>query len=328
MTRDSVARPGPSATFHDVSADTVISVTDLHVSYGGTPAVNGITFDVRQGEVFGLLGTNGAGKTTTLDVLEGYRSPTSGTVEVLGHDPLKDRDAIAPSMGIMLQEAGFFDTLTVAQTVKAWRRFYRRPRGFDEALGIVGLEDRADVRVSALSGGERRRLDLTLALLGKPDLLFLDEPTTGMDPEGRRQCLDLVENTVREGMTVVLTTHYLEEAEHLADRVAIMHRGTIRRHGSLREVIDDQKDAHIRFSLGAEASRALPEVFAAQLEPTADGVQALIATHDTQSTLTALLGWANDHGVRLRDLDVKRSSLQDVFLGLADESTTTKEVQR
>lgn len=298
----------------------VIEVRDLTVEYGSTAAVAGTSFDVQQGEVFALLGTNGAGKTTTLDVLEGYREATHGHVSVYGMDPVKDRDRLAPRLGIMLQEAGFFETLSVAQTVKAWRKYYRAPRALADALEMVGLAHKADTRVGQLSGGERRRLDLALALLGHPDLLFLDEPTTGMDPEGRRASLDLVGGLVREGMTVVLTTHYLEEAEQLADRVAIMHRGTIKRMGSVAEVVAGAGVTRVRFTVSAEVARAIPAPLRPALTDKGDRVAVEVRSSDPQLALGRLLHWADESGVTLDELEVRRGSLEDVFLGLADQS--------
>ncbi|MEP7331772.1 MAG: ABC transporter ATP-binding protein [Terracoccus sp.] len=302
-----------------MSTDTVIEVNDLRVDYGTTTAVDGTSFTVRRGEVFALLGTNGAGKTTTLDVLEGYREATAGAASVFGVDPLRNRDRMAPRIGIMLQDAGFFETLTVRQTVTAWRRFYRGPRSFDEAVGLVGLSHRVDTRVSSLSGGERRRLDLALALLGHPELLFLDEPTTGMDPEGRHQSLELVAGLVREGLTVVLTTHYLEEAEQLADRVAIMHRGSIRRMGTLEEVRAECGDARIGFEVPTEIAPLLPATLLASVDHRHGSARVEVRDPDPERLLRLLFAWADAHDVTILGLEVRRGSLEDVFLSLPDE---------
>ena len=309
------------ATFYrwGMSTDTVIEVNDLRVDYGTTTAVDGTSFTVRRGEVFALLGTNGAGKTTTLDVLEGYREATAGAASVFGVDPLRNRDQLAPRIGIMLQDAGFFETLTVRQTVTAWRRFYRGPRSLDEAVGLVGLSHRVDTRVSSLSGGERRRLDLALALLGHPELLFLDEPTTGMDPEGRHQSLELVAGLVREGLTVVLTTHYLEEAEQLADRVAIMHRGTIRRMGTLEEVRAESGDARIGFEVPADMATLLPAKLQASIDQRHGSARVEVRDPDPERVLRLLFSWADAHDVTILGLEVRRGSLEDVFLSLPDE---------
>ncbi|MDQ1124237.1 ABC transporter ATP-binding protein [Microbacterium trichothecenolyticum] len=314
-----------------LAREVVLHVDGLVVDYAGVRAVDGIDFEVRRGEVFGLLGTNGAGKTTTLDVLEGFRAPTSGAVRVFGVDPLVERDRISPRMGIMLQDAGFFEDLTVRQTVRSWRRFYARPRGVEETLQMVGLEHRATVRVKQLSGGERRRLDLGLALLGHPEVLFLDEPTTGMDPEGRHRCLQIVRDLVEEGLTVVLTTHYLEEAEQLADRVAIMHRGRIRTQGTLDEVLAAHRTSVIRFELDPArvteaALTALMWSPGAHVQRSATTTAVSIDSADPQADLGRLLAAADRTGVALDALTVTRSSLEDLFLALADEAAPTQGV--
>jgi ABC-2 type transport system ATP-binding protein len=202
----------------------VIEVTDLRRVYGGGfEAVRGITFSVGRGEVFALLGTNGAGKTSTVELLEGLAPATGGRVRVLGHDPYAERAAVRPHMGVMLQEGGFPSELTVAETTRMWADCTSGARPVDEALDLVGLTRRSGVRVKQLSGGEKRRLDLALALLGHPEVLFLDEPTTGLDAEGRQDTWRVVRELRDAGTTVLLTTHYLEEAEGLADRLAILH---------------------------------------------------------------------------------------------------------
>lgn len=302
--------------------DTAVTVAGLVVEYGRSRAVDGIDFSVRRGEVFGLLGTNGAGKTTTLDVLEGFRAPTQGSVRVLGADPLVDHDRIAPRQGIMLQDAGFFEDLTVAQTVGSWRRFYPRSRTIGESLDLVGLEHRARVRVKQLSGGERRRLDLALALLGHPELLFLDEPTTGMDPEGRRRSLEIVRSLVDEGLTVILTTHYLDEAEQLADRVAIMHRGTIRVQGTLTEVLASHRTSTVAFETGALGTQLeeLLRGFAADVRPSAGSNAVSFASTGPQADLTRLLERASRLSLELDAITVSHSSLEDLFLTLATEA--------
>ncbi|MFF9852912.1 ABC transporter ATP-binding protein [Streptomyces litmocidini] len=299
-----------------MNTEPVIQVADLRLDYGAKTAVAGISFEVRRGEVVALLGTNGAGKTTTLDVLEGYLRPTSGTVAVFGHDPATHRARIAPRVGIMLQEGGFFGELTVAETVRAWRRFTPDAVSVEEALRLVDLEDRARTRVGRLSGGERRRLDLTLAVLGRPELLFLDEPTTGLDPESRRETWRFLKGMVAEGMTMLLTTHYMEEAEFLADRVAIMDRGRVVRHGTVREVL--AQEAGTRISVAADdkvGARTLPPFPGAEVRE-ADGRVTLVTT-DPQQVLAALLRWADDNAVRLRGIDVRTASLEDVFLDVA-----------
>ncbi|MFD8750524.1 ATP-binding cassette domain-containing protein [Kitasatospora sp. NPDC059577] len=299
-----------------MNTESVIRVADLRVDYGAKTAVAGISFDVRPGEVVALLGTNGAGKTTTMDVLEGYLRPASGSVTVLGHDPFTERARIAPQIGIMLQEAGFFGELTVAETVRAWRRFTPNAASVQDALRLVDLEDRARTRVGRLSGGERRRLDLTLSVLGRPRLLFLDEPTTGLDPESRRETWRFLKRMVEDGMTMLLTTHYMEEAEYLADRVAIMDHGRIVRHGRVDEVL--AQEASTRISVTADATvnaRTLPPFPGTEVGE-ADGRVTLVAD-DPQPVLRLLLKWADDNAVRLRGLEVRSASLEDVFLDVA-----------
>lgn len=297
----------------------VIECRGLTVEYGAVVAVDQVDLEVNRGEVFGLLGTNGAGKTTTLDVLEGYRSPTAGIARVFGLDPVAARDALAPRLGIMLQDAGFFETLTVAQTVKAWSRFHRGPRDVSDSVEMVGLAHAVGTRVGMLSGGERRRLDLCLALLGHPELLFLDEPTTGMDPEGRHHTLGLIEGLVEEGTTVVLTTHYLEEAERLCDRVAIMHRGAVVRTGSVAQVVGRSGVAHVSLTVTDAVRRALPaDVLGVPVHWVIgpDRCRLDWESPDVQRDLAALLAWAGRHGHRLEEIEVRRAGLEDVFLSL------------
>ncbi|WP_371676259.1 ATP-binding cassette domain-containing protein [Streptomyces sp. NBC_01276] len=299
-----------------MSEHPVIDVSELRLDYGGTTAVDGISFQVYPGEVVALLGTNGAGKTTTLDVLEGYLKPTGGSVSVFGANPLTERARIASDIGIMLQEAGFFGDLTVLETIRAWRRFTPNAVDTDEALRIVGLESKAKTPVGRLSGGEKRRLDLTLAVLGRPKLLFLDEPTTGLDPESRRQTWRFLKEMVDNGMTMLLTTHYMEEAEFLADRVAIMDHGRIVRHGPVSDVVARESNARISLAVSPGVSaQTLPPLPGAEIRE-ADGRITLI-TADPQPVLLHLLNWADGNGAALRGLEVRTASLEDVFLDVA-----------
>ncbi len=220
-----------------MDTDTIIEATELRRRYGDHEAVRGVSMRVGRGELHALLGTNGAGKTTTVETLEGLQEPDGGTVRVFGRDPARDRAAVRPRTGVMLQDGGLSGLLTVAETMRTWRSFTRGARPVTETLELVGLADRADVPVAQLSGGEHRRLELALAVLGRPELLFLDEPTTGMDPASRRRTWDAVGELRRAGTTVLLTTHYLEEAEALADRVTILHAGRIVAEGSPAEVV-------------------------------------------------------------------------------------------
>ncbi|GGT54464.1 ABC transporter ATP-binding protein [Streptomyces purpureus] len=292
----------------------LIEADGLRRTYtGGFEAVNGLSFTVPQGEIFALLGTNGAGKTSTVELLEGLAPPSGGAVRVLGRDPYRERAAVRPRIGIMLQEGGFPADLTVAETVRMWAGCTTGARPTGEALELVGLTARQGVRVSQLSGGERRRLDLALALLGRPEVLFLDEPTTGLDAEGRRDTWELVRALRDGGTTVLLTTHHLEEAEALADRLAIMHQGRIVTLGTPAEVTAS-RPARIRFALPETVPPArLPR----GLRAAADGRQVEIRTHELQDTLGALLAWAREADVRLEGLDARSASLEEAFLDIA-----------
>ncbi|MGX1475802.1 UNVERIFIED_CONTAM: ABC-2 type transport system ATP-binding protein [Streptomyces canus] len=297
----------------------VIEVTGLRRVYGGGfEAVRGISFTVDRGEVFALLGTNGAGKTSTVELLEGLAPPTDGRIRVLGHDPYAERAAVRPRTGVMLQEGGFPSELTVDETARMWAGCVSGARPPLEVLELVGLARRTGVRVKQLSGGERRRLDLALALLGDPEVLFLDEPTTGLDAEGRRDTWELVRALRDRGTTVLLTTHYLEEAEDLADRLAILHEGRIAATGTPAEVTAAQP---------ARISFELPEgYFVGDLPPLGelgvcgheiDGGLVRLRTRELQRTATELLVWAGRAGVELRRLDVRSASLEEAFLGIA-----------
>ncbi|WP_236241582.1 ABC transporter ATP-binding protein [Streptomyces sp. CC228A] len=304
------------------SDDHAIWAEDLRRSYrGGFEAVSGITFSVPYGEIFALLGTNGAGKTSTVELLEGLARPTGGRVRVLGRDPYTERALVRPRTGVMLQEGGFPSDLTVTETLRMWGGCTSGARPVGEALGMVGLAGRARVRVKQLSGGERRRLDLALALLGRPDVLFLDEPSTGLDAEGRRDTWELVRSLRDCGTTVLLTTHYLEEAESLADRLAIMHAGRIVTSGTPAEVTAS-RPSRIRFRLppGVPVARLPLALRAAG----SDGDRRVeIRAHDLQEALTRLLRWAQDEDVRLEGLDARSASLEEAFLEIAQSQTPT-----
>ncbi|MGW0418682.1 ABC transporter ATP-binding protein [Streptomyces sp. NPDC003015] len=297
----------------------VIEVTGLRRVYGGGfEAVRGISFSVARGEVFALLGTNGAGKTSTVELLEGLARPTEGRIRVLGHDPYTERAVVRPRTGVMLQEGGFPSELTVDETARMWAGCVSGARPPLEVLELVGLARRTGVRVKQLSGGERRRLDLALALLGDPEVLFLDEPTTGLDAEGRRDTWELVRALRDRGTTVLLTTHYLEEAEDLACRLAILHEGRIAATGTPAEVTAAQP---------ARISFELPDgYFVGDLPPLAelgvcghevDGNVVRLRTRELQRAATGLLVWAERAGIELRRLDVRSASLEEAFLGIA-----------
>ncbi|MEU6779228.1 ABC transporter ATP-binding protein [Nonomuraea angiospora] len=287
---------------------TAIEVTGLRKSHQGFEAVKGISFEVAQGQIFALLGRNGAGKTTTVEVLAGFQRADGGTVRVLGLDPYTDRAAVRQRIGIMLQEAGFFPDLTVAQTVDTWRDFTAAPRPRDEVLELAGLADRRGTKVRQLSGGEKRRLDLALALLGRPDVLFLDEPTTGMDPEARRNTWTVVRDLARQGTTILLTTHYLEEAQRLASAMAILDAGEIVASGDMAETLA-ARSGRVAFRLPADVDPAdLP------LPVTVEGETAVCRADDPDLAAQTLLTWAAGRGLRLAGLEVRTATLEDLFL--------------
>ncbi|WP_127479426.1 ABC transporter ATP-binding protein [Nocardioides pantholopis] len=281
-------------------------------------AVRGVDLDVPHGSVVALLGTNGAGKTSLLEVVEGLAPASAGTIEVLGLDPIADRAEVRRRTGVLLQRSGFAADLTVRETLELWASTLTRPRPVADGLAMLDLADRADTRVGALSGGEQRRLDLSCTLLGDPELVLLDEPTTGLDPESRQRLWDLVRGLRDAGRTVVLCTHHLDEAETLADRIAIMHGGLIVRDGTAAE-ITAARPSRIRFSTDP-AIEPLPSADAlGALRLHAEHTTTTVETHDLQATLTALLTWAGRHGVRLEGLDARTASLESVFLDIARE---------
>ncbi|MBT2385406.1 ABC transporter ATP-binding protein [Streptomyces sp. ISL-11] len=309
----------------DKDSDSVIDVQGLRRRYGpdgdkGFEAVRGVSFAVGRGELFALLGTNGAGKTSTVELLEGLERPSGGRVRVLGHDPYRERSAVRPRIGVMLQEGGFPSDLTAAETVRMWAGCTTGARPVDEALGLVGLAGRRNVRIKQLSGGERRRLDLALALLGRPEVLFLDEPTTGLDPEARHSTWELVRRLREDGTTVLLTTHYLEEAEALADRLAIMRQGEIVAAGAPGEVIGAYP-ARIRFAMPVGwfvgDLPPLAELGVERHEETDGRIE--LQTKELQRTLTGLLLWARDKDIELEGLDARSASLEEAFLAIAGD---------
>ncbi|MEU5533082.1 ABC transporter ATP-binding protein [Streptomyces sp. NPDC020362] len=299
----------------------VIEVTDLRRVYGGGfEAVRGITFSVTRGEIFALLGTNGAGKTSTVELLEGLAAPAGGRVRVLGHDPFRERAAVRPRTGVMLQEGGFPSDLTVAETARLWAGCTSGARPETEVLGLVGLAGKTGVRVKQLSGGERRRLDLALALLGEPEVLFLDEPTTGLDAEGRQETWELVRGLRDAGTTVLLTTHYLEEAEDLADRLAILHEGRIAVTGTPAEVTAG-RPSRMSFELpdGYFLGDLPPLAALGVCDHESDGRVVRLRTRELQRTAAGVLAWAERAGVELHRLEVRSASLEEAFLGIARE---------
>jgi ABC-2 type transport system ATP-binding protein len=310
----------------------IITVDNLRRRYGGPgrqgfDAVQSVSFSVRAGELFALLGTNGAGKTSIVEALEGLVPAEPGSVRVLGRDPYRDRREVRPRIGIMLQDGGFPADLRVVEAVRMWAgtltRSRLRPRSVVEALELVELGHRAQVLIKQLSGGERRRLDLAMALLGRPEVLFLDEPTTGLDPASRAHTWQLVRDLLQSGTTVVLTTHYLPEAEELADRLAIVHQGRIVRTGTPAEIAA-ARPARISFWLAPDAAPPalpdLPGIVDADRPALAAGSsgpdRVVLHSTDLQRTLTALLGWAAERGVALADLSARPASLEEAFLAL------------
>jgi len=296
-----------------------IQVRDLRKSYGDTEAVRGISFDVAAGEVFCLLGPNGAGKTTSVEIMEGYRLPDAGTVSVLGHDPARGERALRERVGIVLQSTGVQADLTIGELLEMYARYYPHPRTPDEVIELVELDAKRDERVAGLSGGQRRRLDLALALIGDPDLLFLDEPTTGFDPHARRQAWAAIRSLCSLGKTVFLTTHYMDEAQALADRVAVMAGGRLVAIGPPAQLAGrDSLPTEIRFGLpaGVELSE-LPELDG---QIGANGAGVLITTSDSVAALHRLTGWALERDVALAGLAVSQPSLEDVYLSLTADT--------
>ncbi len=298
-----------------------IEVRGLRKSYGSIEAVRGVDLRVSVGEVFALLGPNGAGKTTTVEILEGYLKRTAGDVAVLGHDPSRNDRKLKERIGIVLQTTSVDPYLTVEETINLFRAYYPHPLPLEEILSATGLTEQRGVRVRRMSGGQQRRLDVAIGLSGDPELLFLDEPTTGFDPAARRGAWEMVRNLQRLGKTVVLTTHYMDEAEYLADRVAIMVRGKIVAEGTPSELARRDRATTIRFAVASEAIR-LPESLPA--ESTGNDGQYTITTNALTRSLYQLTGWAVEQGIELEELSVSPSTLEDVFVELAEAAAPDK----
>ena len=303
---------------------TAIRVTNLRKTYGHIAAVRGVDLEVSEGEVFGLLGPNGAGKTTIVEILEGHRQRTSGEVEVLGYDPARNDRRLKERLGIVLQSTGVEPYLTVEEAIELYRGYYPHPRPVDEILQVVGLDEQRTTRVRKLSGGQQRRLDVAVGLAGDPELLFLDEPTTGFDPSARRSAWEVVKNLQSLGKTVFLTTHYMDEAEYLADRVAIIVRGEIVATGASSELAGLDALTTIRFRLPSEEENMPKNIV--MTHRTADG-QLTLQTATPTRTLYELTGWANERGLELLELNVSRPSLEDVYLSLVAETETNGDPQ-
>ena len=294
-----------------------VRVDGLRRSYGSFEAVRGISFSVAAGEVVAILGPNGAGKTTTIEILEGFRGRDGGAVEVLGEDPASPSGSWRERIGIVLQESAFDGYLTVAEAITMHAEYYRSPRPVDDVVALVGLTDKAGARIRTLSGGQQRRLDVALGLIGDPELIFLDEPTTGFDPGARRQAWEVIANLRTLGRTIVLTTHYMDEAQHLADRVIVIAGGRILAEGPPESIGGrDRTAARITFSLppGVESAPLSGAV------PSGDG-RIVMETDRPTERLHELTAWAVAHGIELEGLTVSRPSLEDVYLELTRETT-------
>ena len=302
---------------NDPESKAAIRVRGLRRTYGHGPdayeAVRGVDLDVPTGTIVALLGTNGAGKTSTLEVIEGLAPATAGEVSVLGLDPIASRAEIRRRTGVLLQRSGFSGDLTVRETLRQWSGTLTAPRPVDEMLAMLSLEHKADTRMSALSGGEVRRVDLANALMGDPELVILDEPTTGLDPESRREVWRLVENLRERGSTVLVTTHYLEEAETLADRLEIMHAGEIVRSGTPTEIAEGHPS-----TISFAGSLEVPDDLAGVTRIAHEHGRTTLETAALQRSVTDLMVWAAHNDVALDDFDARSPSLESVFLAIAD----------
>jgi ABC-2 type transport system ATP-binding protein len=276
-----------------------IEVSGLHKAYGNLEAVRGVDFSIEEGEVFGLLGPNGAGKTTTVEILEGYRKRDAGDVRVLGSDPERPGPDFRERIGVVLQQSQLWPNLTVRETHAIFAGYYRAPRDVDEVIALVGLQEKRDARLKTLSGGQKRRLDLGIALVGDPDLVFLDEPTTGFDPQARRAAWEMIRSLRSLGKTVLLTTHYLDEAEQLSDRVAVLREGRIVRVGTPAELTGTDLETEIRYRQNGE--------------------DVLLRTNEPTRVLAELTAAALARGEELEGLQVRRPTLEEVYLDLTAE---------
>ena len=299
------------------AADPVIRVRGLTKRYGDVQAVDGIDFDVAKGEIFGLLGPNGAGKTTTVEILEGLREPDGGEVSVLGVNVARDADAIKPRIGVSLQTAALYPKLTVTELIDLFRSFYPRSRPTKDVMDALELGERHNARSQDLSGGQRQRLAVALSLVNDPELVFLDEPTTGLDPAARRSLWDIVEGLKADGRSLLLTTHYMEEAEILCDRLAIMDHGRILEMGTVESLVSKHfQERTVRFDrldgLAPEELERLPEVTSVK----EDTDEVLMYTKDPGRTIGALLDLADSRGLEPQNLGIRRATLEDVFLDL------------
>lgn len=299
----------------------VISIRGLRKSYDELEAVKGIDLDIESQEIFAVLGPNGAGKTTTVEILEGYRDRDAGEVSVLGVDPANPTAAWRERIGIVLQGTTLEPALTVRESLSQYAGYFRDPRDIDEVIGLVGLEEQAGTRARKLSGGQQRRLDVGIALVGDPDLLFLDEPTTGFDPSARRQAWEMIAGLRDLGKTVLLTTHYMEEAQYLADRVAIIAEGRIVAQDTPENLGDRRRlpstiTFHLAPGVDTNGIAAIDGLGFTEAED--GGRRVTIQTHKSVEVLSRLTAWSLQQGIELDQLEVRRPSLEDVYLELTD----------
>jgi ABC-2 type transport system ATP-binding protein len=311
-----MAEPARTVRSNTGGAALAVSVRGLRKAYGPVEALRGIDLEIPAGQIFALLGPNGAGKTTTVEILEGYRSRDAGEVKVLGYDPASERSGLKPRVGIVFQSTGVEPYLTVRETVRMYASLYPRHRAVDEVIEVVGLGAKQDQRVVSLSGGQQRRLEMAIALVGDPELLFLDEPTTGFDPAARHEAWEVVKSLSRLGKTVVLTTHYMDEAQYLADRVVVIAAGRIVAEGPPATLgLRERRGVRIRYR---PPSGALPPTW---LDAVA-GADGFVEAHvdDPVAALHELTGWAIERELPLEGLEVIRPSLEDVYLALTSDA--------
>ena len=301
-----------------------IDVRDLKKSYGDLEALRGINFTINRGEIFALLGPNGAGKTTIMEILEGYIQRTSGHVSVLGYDPDSSPEDLRSRVGIVLQETGVDLYLKVGEIIKQFSGFYQNPKPINEILDVTGLREQSDIRIRRLSGGQRRRLDVALGIVGDPELLFLDEPTTGLDPYARRNTWNMIASLRELGKTILLTTHYMDEAEVLADKIALLNAGIIEAEGTLEELRTYKKATTIKFELDDAINRMPVEI---SKLANVIGNEVKLETTTPMSSLAILASWALNEEIELRGLSVQQQSLDEIFIELVEGKGTLGKVR-
>ncbi len=304
--------------------ETAIEVRDLKKSYGDLEALRGINFTMNRGEIFALLGPNGAGKTTIMEILEGYIQRTSGHVSVLGYDPDSSPEDLRSRVGIVLQETGVDLYLKVGEIIKQFSGFYQNPKPINEILDVTGLRRQSDIRIRRLSGGQRRRLDVALGIVGDPELLFLDEPTTGLDPYARRNTWNMIASLRELGKTILLTTHYMDEAEVLADKIALLNAGIIEAEGTLEELRTYKKATTIKFELDDAINRMPVEI---SKLANVIGNKVKLETTTPMSSLAILASWALNEEIELRGLSVQQQSLDEIFIELVEGRGTPGKVR-